>query len=240
LLGGEPSVERFAVQLRDLVGYLHDALPPNHPASAVRATPMVPTVPELWMLGSTDGGASYASYFGLAFSFAHFINSSGVGPRVMAQYRAQFQRRLLLTEPRGSVAIRVVCADTEQEAIRLASEAALVRSRMRRREARAQGVPPLDEVLAQPPTDQERAEVQESLRSAAVGAPEQVRARLEQVAVDYGVDELLVLTICQHPMARRRSYELLAEVCASAADQVQPVSADAAAIHERVAARPTS
>jgi luciferase family oxidoreductase group 1 len=203
----------------------------------VRATPLVPTVPELWMLGSSDGGAQYAAYFGFAFSFAHFINSSGLGPRVMAQYRDHFQRRLLLSESRGSVAIRVMCANTEQDALRLATEAALLRSRLRRAEAKPSGVPSLDQLLSVPTTDQERVEVENSMRSGAIGAPEQVRVRLEQLAAEYGVDEVVVLTICHDPAARRRSYELLADVfqlgrCPpSTANQLHAVAARPATIH---------
>jgi alkanesulfonate monooxygenase SsuD/methylene tetrahydromethanopterin reductase-like flavin-dependent oxidoreductase (luciferase family) len=43
------------------------------------------------------------------------------------------------------------------------------------------------------------------------GAPEQVRARLLALAEEYGVSELVVVTITHDPKARLRSYELLAE-----------------------------
>jgi luciferase family oxidoreductase group 1 len=209
--GGEPSVERFAVLLRDLIGYLHDALPESHPFHSVRATPMVSTVPELWMLGSTAGGASYAAYFGLAFSFAHFINSSGTGIQAMAQYRRQFQRQLLLAEPHGSLAVRVVCADTEEQARELAETAALLRRRMRRTIPVRARAPRIDEVLAEPMTEVERAAVEESLASCMIGSGDQVKTQLGVLAAQYGVDEVVVLTICHEPAARARSYALLAE-----------------------------
>jgi alkanesulfonate monooxygenase SsuD/methylene tetrahydromethanopterin reductase-like flavin-dependent oxidoreductase (luciferase family) len=38
-----------------------------------------------------------------------------------------------------------------------------------------------------------------------------VRARLLALAAEYGVDELVVVTITHDPKARLRSYELLAE-----------------------------
>lgn len=43
------------------------------------------------------------------------------------------------------------------------------------------------------------------------GAPEQVTARLGEIARAYGVDELVIVTICHAFAARLRSYELLAE-----------------------------
>ena len=47
-------------------------------------------------------------------------------------------------------------------------------------------------------------------RRAVVGTPETVRAGLEQVAAEYGADEVLVVTITHDHAARRRSYELIA------------------------------
>jgi alkanesulfonate monooxygenase SsuD/methylene tetrahydromethanopterin reductase-like flavin-dependent oxidoreductase (luciferase family) len=44
-----------------------------------------------------------------------------------------------------------------------------------------------------------------------IGAPETVRAGIEQVAAEYGAEEVLILTITHDHAARRRSYELIAE-----------------------------
>jgi len=48
-------------------------------------------------------------------------------------------------------------------------------------------------------------------RRAIVGAPEKVRAGIETLAGEYQADEVIVVTITHDHMARRRSYELLAE-----------------------------
>jgi alkanesulfonate monooxygenase SsuD/methylene tetrahydromethanopterin reductase-like flavin-dependent oxidoreductase (luciferase family) len=52
-----------------------------------------------------------------------------------------------------------------------------------------------------------------------IGSPETVRAGLEQVAIEYGAEELLVLTITHDHGARRRSYELIAGAFELAATQ---------------------
>ena len=44
-----------------------------------------------------------------------------------------------------------------------------------------------------------------------VGTPGRVRDQLLALAGDYGVDELVVVTICHDFTARKRSYALLAE-----------------------------
>ena len=48
-------------------------------------------------------------------------------------------------------------------------------------------------------------------RRGVIGAPEKVRAELEQLADEYGAEEVIVVTITHDHAARRRSYELLAE-----------------------------
>ena len=44
-----------------------------------------------------------------------------------------------------------------------------------------------------------------------LGTGEQVRAGLEELAAQYGAEEVIVVTITHDPEARRRSYELIAE-----------------------------
>src|SRR5947199_6227664 len=48
-------------------------------------------------------------------------------------------------------------------------------------------------------------------RRAIIGTPEQVRTGLEEVAEEYGADEVIIVTITYDHGARRRSYELIAE-----------------------------
>jgi alkanesulfonate monooxygenase SsuD/methylene tetrahydromethanopterin reductase-like flavin-dependent oxidoreductase (luciferase family) len=51
-------------------------------------------------------------------------------------------------------------------------------------------------------------------RRAVVGSPATVRAGLEEVAAEYGADEVIVVTITHDHGARRRSYELIAAALA--------------------------
>src|SRR5213596_3390840 len=76
-LGGSGTPEFFPQQVQDLVAFLHGELPAEHPFAKVRAMPTGPSAPPLWLLGSSDQSAALAAHFGLAFSFAHFINAAG-------------------------------------------------------------------------------------------------------------------------------------------------------------------
>src|SRR2546428_299598 len=118
-LRADGSPERFPQQVADLMGFLHGALPENHPYAKVVAMPTGPTAPEVWLLGSSDQSAAMAAHFGAAFSFAHFINADG-GALITRAYRRQFRPSEWSPAPRSSAAVFVVCADTEAEAQRLA------------------------------------------------------------------------------------------------------------------------
>jgi alkanesulfonate monooxygenase SsuD/methylene tetrahydromethanopterin reductase-like flavin-dependent oxidoreductase (luciferase family) len=86
----------------------------------VRATPTGETAPDVWLLGSSGESASLAAALGLPFMFAHFINGYG-GPSVTRGYQDQFIPSPHVEEPRSSVAIFVICADTLEQAEKLTS-----------------------------------------------------------------------------------------------------------------------
>lgn len=73
-------------------------------------------------------------------------------------------------------------------------------------------LPSVAEAEAYPYTEMERAHVDKLRARAIIGAPEQVKARLEALAAEHDAAEIAVLTPCHDPDARRRSYTLLAEV----------------------------
>lgn len=218
---GAVGPQQFPAQVQDLLGYLHGALPDGHPFANIHAVPPGPTVPDVWLLGSSDQSASLAAYFGCAFSFAHFINPDG-GDRVMETYREHFQPHPSATGaagdgPTGSVAVFVMCADTEAEAERLMKSRDLWSLRQRRGETAP--VPTLEDAEAYPYTPEDRMVMENARRRTISGAPEQVQGRIEALAESYRVDEIVVVTICPEFEARLRSYQLLAEAFA-----LKPVS----------------
>jgi len=207
--GRSSPAAAFPQQVADVIGFLRASFPDGHPYAKVTAMPSGPTVPEVWLLGSSDASAALAAHLGTAFSFAHFINEEGGGPITHA-YHASFRPSPLLAAPRASVAVFVVCADTEAEAQRLARSRDLFIVRLYT--GRAGRYPSIEEAEAHPYTARELLIVEHARRRTIAGAPEQVRDRLLALADAYGVDELVIVTITHDPKARRRSYERLAQV----------------------------
>lgn len=205
---GALPLERFPEQVADLVGFIHDALPPDHPFAGVRAMPAGPGAPEVWLLGTSDESAAWAARLGASFSWAHFINADG-GGEITRAYRRAFRPSPWVAAPRSSVAAFAIAADSEAEARRLTQSRDLYLARLYT--GRTSAVPSVEEAEAHRWTDQELAIVQHTRRRTLAGTPEQVRDRLLELAAEYEADELMVVTITHDFKARLRSYELLAQ-----------------------------
>jgi luciferase family oxidoreductase group 1 len=203
------GVDDFVGKVADVLGFLHGDLPPEHPYGSVLAMPTGPTAPEVWLLGSSDQSGALAAHFGLGFAFAHFINADG-GAEVTRAYARGFKPSPLLAEPRASVAVFVVCAPTEEEAVRLAQSRDLFIVRLYT--GRSSRYPSVAEAEGYSYSPREWMIVEHARRRRVVGTPAQCRARLEALAGEYGVDEVVVVTITETWETRLRSYVLLAEV----------------------------
>lgn len=112
------SLDQYPEQIADVAMYLHDQVPENHHYANLKATPVIPTSPDMWLLGSSGESAKIAAQQGASFAFAQFINGYG-GPEVMEAYQKQFQPSYLGDKPKSIVAIFVICGETNEEAEKL-------------------------------------------------------------------------------------------------------------------------
>ena len=103
----------------------------------------------------------------------------------------------------------MICADTEEEALHLRKSRDLWVLRLR--QGNPGPVPTPEEADAYPYTDQHRLVIEASRPRSIVGTPDQVKQRIEEVAAQYRVGEVVVVTICHDFQARLRSYALLAD-----------------------------
>jgi luciferase family oxidoreductase group 1 len=208
---GALGIEEFPRQIQDLFAYLRDAIPDGHPFAGVSAQPRGATLPEPWLLGSSDQSAAYAAYFGCAFSFAHFITER-MGPEIMAAYRRQFQPSPWYAKPQGSIGVAVICADSNEEADRLAKSRDL--SRLRMEQGILGPVPTVEEAERYSYSHEERLRVAFNRQRQVIGDPATCKEKLLALAATYGVDEIVIVTITHDVAARFKSYELLARAFA--------------------------
>lgn len=201
--------ENFPRAIVDLVRWMHDSIEPEHRFAAVKAQPVAPTAPDVWLLGSSDYSAMLAAHLGLPFSFAHFINP-GWGPTVMDAYRREFKPSVLLDEPVASIGVSVLCADTAEEAERLAAPLRLWRVWLRTRQDPG-AIPTYEQAMNHRYTELEQRVLDESSARLITGDPAYCKAEMEALAAQYQVEELVVVTITADHASRCRSYELIAD-----------------------------
>jgi luciferase family oxidoreductase group 1 len=200
----QPAPNDFPEQLTELLAYLEDRMPDDHPFARLSASlPGVPERPEVWMLGSSPQSGIWAAELGVPYSFADFINP--VGAEIAADYRRRFADTSRSDGPLVGVGVIAICADTDDEAERLAASSRMAFSMLR--QGRLIPVPPVEKALRYLETREKSA----STRRAVIGSPQKVREGLEAVAAEYGAQEVTILTITHEHEARRRSYELIAE-----------------------------
>lgn len=204
------DVERYPDQLMDLYGFMSGSLPADHPYHGIKAQPAGDSLPEMWMLGSTRASAHYAAQLGWGFCFAHFISQEGP-ETVLKEYEAAFQPSPFLHEPRTAIGVSATCAETDERAEYLSWSRWGSRVVTRARGQQGAGIITPEEAMAIDYTEPELDYLAYLRQTYIHGSPGRVRARLEDLAAEYGTDEVVLVTITYDFAARKASYRLLAE-----------------------------
>ncbi|RTR25270.1 LLM class flavin-dependent oxidoreductase [Deinococcus radiophilus] len=163
-------------------------------------------LPPLYILGSSLFGAELAGRLGHPYAFAYHF-SSFEPEDALATYRQHFRAGSDQAQPYGLLGVNVVAAETTEEAQELAlTSAALALSIASGRRG-----PLLSPENARAWIDDMGVGSQKLLSKAIIGTGEQVYAELSDLASRTGAHELLLTTHVFDPLARQRSYQLIAE-----------------------------
>ena len=197
------SPHEFDKQLAELRGFLGNGY------GGMRAVAGEHTVPEIWMLGSTDGGARIAAALGMPFVFAHHFHPQFTEP-ALELYRSLFQPSVHLERPRVMVAAAVLAADDDAEARRLAATSGI--SMLRLRQGRPMPIPTVEEAEALLPglSPEELAVVDEVAGRAIAGGPETVHSGLLDLIERTRPDELMITSNIPDADLRARGLEHVA------------------------------
>ncbi|MBX3513695.1 MAG: LLM class flavin-dependent oxidoreductase [Xanthobacteraceae bacterium] len=162
----------------------------------------------LWILGSSAYGAQLAALLGLPYAFAsHFAPDYLM--TAIDLYRKNFRPSQFLEKPYFMPCIGLFAAATDDEARMIFTSQQRQFVNLRR------GNPG----LLQPPASleqywspAEKAGVEHALQYAVVGSPETVRAKLKQFIEMTAADEVMLAAQIYDHGARKRSYEIAAQV----------------------------
>jgi luciferase family oxidoreductase group 1 len=174
----------------------------------VQAVPGTALSIPLYLLGSSDFSARLAAELGLPFAFAsHF--APDLLEVALHLYRRDFQPSRALEKPYVIIGAGVFAADTDAEARRLFTSAQLQFLSMIR--GRPGKLPPPVDSLDDHCSPAERAAIDERTRCGAIGSPDTVRRRFQELLTLTGADEIIATGQIYDHAARLRSFEIAAE-----------------------------
>ena len=193
----DDAVARFPQYVEDVATLMH----PDGVEMAVagrreplRATPHAASVPTIWLLGSSDYSARLAADRGLPYVFAHHFAGRGTAEG-LELYRSTYRPSPDHPEPRTFLTVNAAVAQTAEEARRLAlpQVQAMVALRTGGRLSAQRLV---EDAEATPVAAAHQGMVAAMLERWIVDEPVSARERINALAVEFGVDEVMV-----HPVA---------------------------------------
>jgi len=202
------DIDLYPQQVMDLNGYLHDDLPDDHRFAGLRAFPRTDNVPELWLLGSSDGSAKIAAELGTAYAFAQFFGAAG--DEALYHYYAHFRPSAFMPKPQALAAVMVICAETEEEARLLAKSNELFFLKLL--SGRELGYLPSVQTASAYTYSQVELQLIEQMRSRRfIGTPLRIREELKRYAERVHLEELMIVSHIHDFEAKIRSFRHVAE-----------------------------
>jgi luciferase family oxidoreductase group 1 len=179
----------------------------------VRAVPGAGLNIPIWILGSSLFGARLAAALGLPYAFAsHFAPAQMM--QAISAYRSTFRPSARLEKPYVMLGFNVFAAETDEEGQFLASS--MQQAFINLRTGNPTRLPPPIRGFAERLGFQERAILDQVLSCTAIGSRETVKRGLKAFIERTGADELMITSQIFDHAARLRSFEIVADIHASA------------------------
>lgn len=201
--------QEYIHQINDLKDFLTDTPGYNNAQGKIRAIPHIDTVPELWMLTSSGESAYLAAHTGMALSYAQFINPQG-GREAIATYRQRFKPSTLLKTPQASVGVFAFCSESEQKAEQV--QAVMDYRLLSFEKGRYDEIPTYEVAKKYKYTQNEWQRVLFNRQRTIIGTPSVVKEKIETLAADIDVQEVVLSTFAETKEDRFNSYALLSKL----------------------------
>ncbi|WP_037284630.1 LLM class flavin-dependent oxidoreductase [Saccharibacillus sacchari] len=199
------SAHSFPDDVKSLLTYLGLA---QH-QGAVKAYPGIETKVPLYILGSSTDSAYLAAKLGLPYAFGAHFAPTRLGEAISV-YRQHFQPSVHLSEPYVMASANVVAADSDDEALFLASTMDRVFLNIIRGGQQLMQ-PPIANVNTEP-NAQEKEVLSSMSKVTFKGSKATITQQLTHFQSFYNVDELIVNSFIYEEDKLKRSFEILKEV----------------------------
>jgi len=198
------DANQFPQDVAELMDFLS-----SEPTQLIRAVPGTGAKVPVWILGSSLFGAQMAAMLGLPYAFAsHFAPEQMM--QAIAVYRSKFCPSEQLDRPYVMLGYNVFAADTDAEAMLLASS--MQQAFVNLRSGRPRRLPPPVDGYLQQIGPAERALIEQVLPCSAIGSPATVAQAISDFIARTSADELMITSQIYDHRARLHSYEITAGI----------------------------
>ena len=184
----DPAAE-FPTQVAELLAFLGDGFPEDHPYATLITAPVVDEQPDVFILGSSGYGPKFAAVNGLHAVFAHHM-SPEIAVDVLRDYRREFTPRRPDDAPYSAMSVLTFASDDADAVVEFEAAWTLTMSNLRR------GIrEPLrpEQVVELARSAEFRSGPRDESRMV-VGEPKIVAERLLELKEQAQVDEIVVVT----------------------------------------------
>lgn len=199
------EVQRFPENVKLLQQYLSA----DNRQSSVRAIPGEGTNVPIWILGSSTDSAYLAAEFGLPYAFASHFAPHQLLPAIRI-YRERFKPSVQLEKPYVMPGINVVTADTDEQAVYLATSMKQMFMGVVTGERKPMQ-PPVDD-MSRVWNEHQKKSVEELLQCSFIGSKKSVKQGVQKFIEQTGADEIMMASYLYDHDARLKSHKLFAEV----------------------------
>ncbi|AZB43142.1 LLM class flavin-dependent oxidoreductase [Bacillus sp. FJAT-42376] len=192
----------------DLLHFIRGDFSKDHMFSQIKASPVPPVSPEIYLLGTSRKSARMAAESGTGYVFGQFMGSTD--PAIIQEYKKDFKASSRQSEPEVILAAAVICAETSEEAEKIALSNQVWQIMLAKGEGK-EGVPPFEEADAYVLTEEEKEQLEKMKARQIIGSPPVVKKKLMKMAAEYDANEVMILSITHRESEKIRSYELIAQ-----------------------------
>jgi len=200
------AAAEFPAQVGELLAFLGDGVPDDHPYKPLVAAPVIEERPELFVLGSSPYGPRFAAVNGFPAVFAHHM-SPDLAFEALRDYRRRFQPRTDGAAAYSAMSVLAFASDDPHAVIDFEAAWTLTIQNIRR--GVREPLPPekVKELAASPNFKSSRNEDGRMV----TGEPKTVVERLLEMKQQAQADELVIVTPSLDRERRKASYAAIAD-----------------------------
>ena len=201
--------QEYINQVKELSDFLSDTPTPHNMNGKIQAIPAIETSPHLWLLTSSGESAYLAAHFGIALSYAQFINPIG-GAEAIKLYKERFRPSGQLSTPQTNVGIFAFCSEDEEKVMK--AKALMGYRFLSFENGNYNRQFSYEDIKSYDYSEREKQRLEYHRNRFIAGTPDVVKQKFTELAESFDTDEIVVATFSETKEDRLHSYQLLADI----------------------------